>query len=125
MMSTIIASSLLIFYTDYIGLDNVTVFGYAILIYGIWNAINDPLFGYFSDKKVSEGALRIPLMRRGMPFMLIGFLMTILVIPGWPDWKIFLVLFFGLIIFDLGKALSMVNYQAYLITVANTPQKTV
>ncbi len=123
MMSTIINTSLVIFYTDFIGMENNTTYGLAILIYGFWNAVNDPIFGYLSDKKVSEGGLRKPLMRKGMPLMLIGFLMTILVPPGWQDWQLFIMLFIGLIIFDFGKALSMVNYQAYNITIADTPQK--
>ncbi len=37
--------------------------------------------------------------------------------------KIFLILLFGLVIFDFGKALSMVNYDAFCITIANNPKE--
>jgi len=122
-ISTMITTSLLIFYTDYIGLENSAIFGFAIFVYGFWNAINDPLFGYYSDMRVSKGKMRMPFIKLGMPIMLVGFLMMIFVPRGWADWDIFFLLLFGLIVFDLGKALSMVNYDAYCITLANNPDE--
>lgn len=123
MSTLILAGSLLIFYTDFVGLNNAAIFGLAVLIFGIWNAVNDPLFGYYSDIRVSKGGFRIPLIKIGMPIMLAGFFMVILVPKGWADWNIFVLLLFGLIIFDFGKALSMVNYDAFCITIANNPDE--
>jgi GPH family glycoside/pentoside/hexuronide:cation symporter len=123
MTTLILAGSLLIFYTDYIGLNNAAIFGFAVLIFGIWNAVNDPLFGYYSDVRVSKGGLRIPLIKIGMPIMLAGFFLVILVPRGWADWNIFIILLFGLILFDFGKALSMVNYNAFCITIADNPDE--
>ncbi len=122
-ITTIIANSLLIFYTDYIGLKQVWIFGLAYFLFGFWNAVNDPIFGYYSDIRVSKGGLRVPLMKIGMPIMLAGFFMLVLVPRGWADWNIFLILLFGLVIFDFGKALSMVNYDAFCITIANNPKE--
>jgi len=28
----------------------IELVGYTMILYGIWNAINDPLFGYLSDR---------------------------------------------------------------------------
>ncbi|MGV9172175.1 MAG: MFS transporter [Promethearchaeia archaeon] len=123
MTTLILAGSLLIFYTDYIGLNNSSIFGFAVLIFGVWNAVNDPIFGYYSDIRVSKGGLRIPLIKLGMPIMLAGFFLVILVPQGWADWNIFIMLLCGLIIFDFGKALSMVNYNAFCITVADNPDE--
>ena len=123
MTSLILAGSMLIFYTDYIGLENIAIFGLAILVFGIWNAVNDPVFGYYSDIRLSRGKLRIPLVKLGMPIMLAGFFIVILIPRGWADWNIFLLLLFGLIIFDFGKALSMVNYDAFCITIADNPDE--
>lgn len=123
MTTLFFVGSLLIFYTDYIGLENIAIFGLAILIFGVWNAINDPLFGYYSDIRVAKGKLRIPLIKIGMPIMLAGFFVVVLVPRGWADWNIFLLLLFGLIIFDFGKALSMVNYGAFCITIADHPNE--
>ncbi len=117
-ISTIIANSLLIFYTDYIGLKLIWLFGLANLIFSIWNAVNDPIFGYYSDIRVSKGGLRVPLIKIGLPIMLAGFFTLILVPRGWADWNIFFILLIGLVIFDFGKALSMVNYDAFCITIA-------
>lgn len=122
-ISTLINTSLLIFYTDYIGLKNVAIFGLAILVFGIWNAIDDPLFGYYSDIRVSKGKLRVPLIKIGMPIILAGFFLIVLVPRGLADWNIFLILLFGLIVFDFGKALSIVNYDAFCITIADNPKE--
>ena len=50
---------LTIFYQDYIGLE-AGLFALAMGIYAVWNAINDPLFGYWSDRTRSRWGRRIP-----------------------------------------------------------------
>ena len=45
-----------IFYQDYLGLTAGWI-GLASIIYGIWNAINDPLFGYITDSTRSKRAM--------------------------------------------------------------------
>jgi len=37
------------------------------LLFGIWNAFNDPLFGYISDRTRSKLGRRIPYIRYGAP----------------------------------------------------------
>ena len=51
-----------IFYQDYLGLSAwwITL---ASAIYAVWNAINDPLFGYITDGTRSKHGRRIPYMR--------------------------------------------------------------
>ncbi len=39
------------------------------LLFGIWNAVNDPLFGYISDKTKSKLGRRIPYIRYGSIFI--------------------------------------------------------
>jgi len=116
---------MLIFYVDYVGLNNISLFGLAILIFGIWNAVNDPIFGYISDKKEPHPVKgkRKPLMFKGMPFILIGFLITVLAPVGKSDGVLFTFLLVGLIIFDFGKALAMVNFKSYTMTIASDPQE--
>ena len=53
------ASLLSIFYIDYLGL--VGPYAYLVvvmsIIYAVWNAINDPLFGFYSDRaKLKKGS---------------------------------------------------------------------
>lgn len=52
------------FYVDKLGLDR-SYYAIAMVIYGIWNAINDPLMGIISDKTKSR-------MGRRKPYMLFG-----------------------------------------------------
>ena len=52
------------FFVNYFGMDA----GWSAtcwLLFGIWNAINDPLFGYISDRTKSKLGRRIPYIRYG------------------------------------------------------------
>lgn len=52
------------FFVNYFGMDP----GWSAtcwLLFGIWNAINDPLFGYISDRTKSKLGRRIPYIRYG------------------------------------------------------------
>ncbi len=52
------------FYVDRLGL-SPKYYGIAMTIYGVWNAINDPLMGVLSDKTVSRWGRRKPYMLFG------------------------------------------------------------
>lgn len=44
----------------------IELIGIAMLIYGIWNSINDPLFGYLSDRTNTKWGRRLPFMAIGL-----------------------------------------------------------
>ena len=79
-ISGVYAALLPIFYQDYIGLSSrwITI---ASLIYAIWNAINDPLFGHITDKTRSRLGRRIPYMRFTAPFLALTFILVWFVPP--------------------------------------------
>ncbi|MBQ3817204.1 MAG: MFS transporter, partial [Clostridia bacterium] len=54
----------------------------AWIIFGIWNAVNDPLFGYISDKTKSKIGRRLPYIRYGSLFYSLFFIIT------WFKWPI-------------------------------------
>ena len=68
-----IAASILLFYETVIKLEPL-LFGIVWIIYGIWNAINDPLFGYFMDKIKLKKGRRIPYIIYGTIPLTIGFI---------------------------------------------------
>jgi GPH family glycoside/pentoside/hexuronide:cation symporter len=74
-ISGIYGALLPIFYQDYLGLQARWI-GIASLIYAIWNAINDPLFGYITDSTRSRHGRRIPYMRFTAPFLALTFILV-------------------------------------------------
>lgn len=50
------------------------------LIFGVWNAVNDPLLGYISDRTHSQLGRRLPYIRYGAPIYALVF------IACWLDW---------------------------------------
>ncbi|MFX0073848.1 MAG: MFS transporter [Candidatus Hermodarchaeota archaeon] len=105
-----IGSWLLTFYTIEAGLSLIE-FGLLFIIYGIWNAINDPLIGYYMDKLKPKKGRRVPWIIYGTIPMTIGF------IGLWwvPFSATELVFVYGLImlfIFDTGFTICMTAWGA-------------
>lgn len=69
------AALLPIFYQDYLGLQ-ARWWAIASPIYAVWNAINDPLFGYITDSTRSKRGRRIPYMRYTAPFLALTFILV-------------------------------------------------
>src|SRR5512136_83500 len=68
LISGVFGALLPIFYQDYLGLSARWI-ALASGIYAVWNALNDPLFGYLSDSTRSKHGRRIPNMRYTAPFL--------------------------------------------------------
>lgn len=64
-----------IFYQDYLGLQAGWI-AIASTIYAVWNAFNDPLFGYITDSTRSKRGRRIPYMRFTAPFLALTFILV-------------------------------------------------
>lgn len=75
LISGIYGSMLPMFYQDYLGL-SASWIGLAATIYAIWNAINDPLFGFITDNTRSKYGRRIPYMRFTAPFLALTFVLV-------------------------------------------------
>lgn len=60
------------FYIKIIGIDPL-LWALAWLFYMIWNAINDPLLGYLSDKTKTKYGRRIPFIMIGGPLLSLNF----------------------------------------------------
>ena len=70
------------------------------LLFGIWNAVNDPLFGYLSDKTKSGLGRRKPYIRYGAPLYALSFIAFWINWPGAGQTWLFIQLLLTLFIFD-------------------------
>jgi glycoside/pentoside/hexuronide:cation symporter, GPH family len=66
-MAGIVFASITFFYNIKLGLDT-GLLGIAWLIFGIWNTINDPLFGQITDNTRNKLGRRVPFIRYGSVF---------------------------------------------------------
>lgn len=64
MFGTVIGTWLSFFYIDTLGF-NARAIGVAMILYSIWNAVNDPIMGYVSDHTRTK-------MGRRLPYVLFG-----------------------------------------------------
>ena len=113
-ISGIYASLLLYFYQVYLGLDAFWI-AIAAGIYALWNAINDPLFGYISDSKSYKGmGRRIPYMRFTTPLLAIGFILVWFVPLTWDNFSIFLWMLISMLIYDTAYTIIFLMKSALL-----------
>lgn len=69
------------FFTKFLGLSEGLA-STVWLIFAIWNAVNDPIFGYISDRTKSKLGRRIPYIRYGSFFYALFFVIT------WVKWPL-------------------------------------
>jgi len=75
MLNTFVVSiGLTYYFTSFRGLE-AGLATTAWLIFAIWNAVNDPLFGYLSDRTKSGLGRRIPYIRYGAPVIGLAFVL--------------------------------------------------
>jgi GPH family glycoside/pentoside/hexuronide:cation symporter len=122
-LSNVISGAMLIFYTDYIGLQSASTYGTAFIFFGLWNMINDPIFAYLSDKRIPHPKYgkRRPFLVIGPPLFLLGFIILVLCPPSFNDIFKFIYIFGALFIYDLGLAMFSVNMSALIVTVTKDP----
>jgi GPH family glycoside/pentoside/hexuronide:cation symporter len=103
---------LLFFYTDVAGIDP-GIAGTALLVGKLtWDALNDPLFGYWSDRTRSRWGRRKPYMLLGaIPFGLTVWLLFSLP-PGLMGVKAFLAVLGSFLLADTFQTMVSVPYYA-------------
>lgn len=101
-LQALVASGALTYYfTELRGL-SLEWTGIAWLAFGIWNATNDPLFGWISDRTHSKLGRRLPYIRYGAPLFALSFILFWIDIPGTQSsqWELFLQMLLALFLFD-------------------------
>ncbi len=115
----LIHSAYIKFYTDIIGLD-IKYVGIIWLLFGIWNAVNDPLMGIFIDRfryKPSRGKYTY-LMKIMAPVTLLSAAIMLYAQPTWPTWVIFGFLTLLLFIYDTTQTGYAISYANYILVAA-------
>lgn len=106
------------YYVDILGLSAATA-GILWTIYGLWNAVNDPLMGQLSDRTRSNLGRRVPYVAFGAIPLGISFffLWTPVQKPAWMLAAYFLMILF---IFDTLYSLTFIAYVSLFPEVAPT-----
>jgi GPH family glycoside/pentoside/hexuronide:cation symporter len=120
LQSVIGGGALTYFFTRWRGLD-AQYAAIVWLLFGLWNAANDPLFGYISDRTHSKLGRRLPYIRYGAPIYAIAFIFCWLPLPGTQNNQLllFLQLLIGLFVFDtlytaIASAVYVMHYEMAL-----------
>ena len=102
--------SITFFYNIKMGLDPALI-GIAWLIFGIWNAINDPLFGILEERTRTKIGRRIPYIRYGS--FIYGLLFILSWFPFFGDSQTALVLNFVVVLFVFDTIFTLIGLVIY------------
>lgn len=84
----------------------------ARLIYSIWDAVNNPMMGYFSDRTRTRYGRRKPWITIAMPFFVLSFVMIFSPPGSLSEMGLFWWLLVALILFEGVATILWVNYGA-------------
>lgn len=123
-ISGIYASLLPIFYIDYLGLVESAHIIYVVsIIYALWNAINDPLFGIISDRSKLKKGRRIPFMRYTAPFLGLFFILVWFAPAGAGEIAIFWWMLITTILYDTAYTIIFLVFSALLPEITENEQE--
>ena len=114
------------FYTDIIGLDPKFV-GIMYLIFGIWNAINDPAIGVLIDRRkyTEKRGKFLYLMRVTAPITVLSSFAMIFAQPTWGQWLIFAFFLVMLFIYDTSYTTYAISHASYVLVSAPSSKERV
>ena len=111
-----------IFYQDYLGLEARWI-AIASVVYAVWNAINDPLFGYITDSTRSKRGRRIPYLRFTAPFLGLTFILVWLVPGNTGQSGLFWWMLVAMLLFDTCYTIIGLVYSALLPEVTESDRE--
>jgi GPH family glycoside/pentoside/hexuronide:cation symporter len=119
LISGVFGALLPIFYQDYLGLSARWI-ALASAIYAVWNALNDPIFGYISDSSRFKRGRRIPYMRYTAPFLAATFILVWLAPQHVGDSSLFLWMLVSMVLYDGCYTMVGLAYSALLPEVSES-----
>ncbi len=102
-----------IFYQDYLGLQARWI-GIASFVYAVWNALNDPLFGYITDSTRFRRGRRIPYMRYTAPFLGLTFALVWFAPARAGQQAVFAWMLTTMLLYDTAYTIVGLTYSALL-----------
>lgn len=98
------------------------------LIFGIWNAINDPIYGFIADRTKSKLGRRIPWIRYGAPIYAAVFILMWIKFPAMAGNQGFLfaqmlvtLFFFDILYTAIASAIYVMPYEMAVTNKARSP----
>lgn len=115
-IGVIINSSLMKYYTDMVGL-SPAIYGVVYLIFSIWNAINDPIIGYWADRRpfIEGKGKYAPLIRWSIPVIGIAVIALMFSSPGWNTVLTAIYLLVLLVIYEGAQTMLGVSFGAFRV----------
>jgi GPH family glycoside/pentoside/hexuronide:cation symporter len=112
-ISGVYGTTLVFFYYEFLGLDPFFI-AVSAWLYAIWNALNDPIFGYLSDKTRSKKGRRIPYMKFTAPFLGLTFVVLWFVPLTFDQLSIFIWMLVLMLLYDTAYTIIGLVYSALL-----------
>lgn len=122
LISGIYGALLPIFYQDYLGLTARWI-GLASILYAVWNALNDPLFGYITDSTRSKYGRRIPYMRFTAPFLALTFILLWFAPPNAGQQTLFFWMLGSMLLFDTCYTIIGLAYSSLLPEITESDEE--
>ena len=123
-ISGLVNSAFIKYYTDFIGLDPKWM-GYVFIAFTVWAAINDPIFGLWLDKRPYRkgiGKYR-PVFVRSIPFWVVITLAFPWASPSWSQFGISVYLFLALTLWETAATLFSISYGAVAVNLFLTTEE--
>jgi GPH family glycoside/pentoside/hexuronide:cation symporter len=120
-VSSTYAALLTIYYQDYLGLAARWI-GIASIAYAIWNAVNDPLFGFLTDNTRSRLGRRIPYLRFTAPFLALTFILVWMAPQSAGEVFQFWWMLVAMLLYDTAFTIVGLVYAALLPEIAETDE---
>jgi GPH family glycoside/pentoside/hexuronide:cation symporter len=116
------AALLTIFYQDYLGVGAKWI-AIASAVYAVWNAFNDPIFGYITDSTRSKHGRRIPYMRFTAPFLALSFILVWLAPKGAGNTVLFWWMLGSMVFYDGCYTIIGLVYSALLPEITESDEE--